>query len=252
LNIEENKQRLMASEARETVLSKQAVGLSIGVPTLKRDAERAESRCEARLLSLREELEGQQESIKSVLVGMVKQLGLEDRVAGRGPPMHTHHAPKPSAPSRVIPPTGVVTEENVQSWIDFWKKAPQHAASEEIMRRFLTNVTFMVDKIHKDKCFYCAEEVKCQSTQSGSRYYVHKDTQDNCKTSRCSARGITCRKCESAQFTHYHHVHAACPFDFDVCKKIATDGRFKEELAKNSAGRVKEEAEKLQKQEVKA
>ena len=56
LNIEENKQRLMASEARETVLQKQAVGLSIEVSTLKRDAERAESRCEARLLSLREEL----------------------------------------------------------------------------------------------------------------------------------------------------------------------------------------------------
>jgi hypothetical protein len=252
LNIEENKERLMASEARETVLSKQAVGLSIEVSSLKRDAERSENRCEARLLSLREELEGQQESIKSVLVGMVKQLGLEERVAGRGPPMHTHHAPTPSAPPRVIPPTGVVTEENVQSWINFWKKAPQHAASEEIMSRFLANVTFMIDKLNKDKCFYCAEQVMCQSTSSGSRFYVHKDTQGNCKTTRCSARGVTCRKCESAQFTHFHHVHAACPFDFDVCKKIATDSRFKEELAKNSAKREKAETERLQKQEEKA
>ena len=251
LNIEENKQRLMASEARETVLSKQAVGLSIEVSSLKRDAGMAESRCEARLLSLREELDGQQESIKSVLVGMVKQLGLEDRVAGRDPKMHTHHTPAPPAPPRATPPTGVVTEENVQGWIDFWKKAPHHAASEEIMRRFLTNVTFMIDKVHKDKCFYCAEEVKCQTTHSGSRFYVHKDTQNNCKTSKCSARSITCRKCESANFTHYHHVHAACPFDFDFCKKIAADGRLKDELAKNSARKVKAEAERLQKQEEK-
>ena len=251
LNIEENKQRLMASEARETVLSKQAVGLSIEVSSLKRDAGMAESRCEARLLSLREELDGQQESIKSVLVGMVKQLGLEDRVAGRDPKMHTHHTPAPPAPPRATPPTGVVTEENVQGWIDFWKKAPHHAASEEIMRRFLTNVTFMIDKVHKDKCFYCAEEVKCQTTHSGSRFYVHKDTQNNCKTSKCSARSITCRKCESANFTHYHHVHAACPFDFDFCKKIAADGRLKDELAKNSARKVKAETERLQKQEEK-
>ena len=82
LNIEENKQQLMASEVRESVLQKQAFGVSIEVSALKRDAAMAECRCEARLLSPREEREGQQESIKSVLVGMVKQLGPEDRVAG--------------------------------------------------------------------------------------------------------------------------------------------------------------------------
>ena len=88
---------------------------------------------------------------------MVKQLGLEDRVAGRGPPMHTHHTPGPPAPPKVTPPTEVVTEENVQDWIDFWKEAPQHATSEDIIGRFLRNVAFMTDKIHKNTCFYCAE-----------------------------------------------------------------------------------------------
>ena len=202
LNIEENKQQLMASEARESVLQKQAFGLSIEVSALKRDAAMAECRCEARLLSLREELEGQQESVKSVLVGMVKQLGLEDRVAGRGPPMHTHHTPGPPAPPKVTPPTEVVTEENVQDWIDFWKEAPQHATSKDIIGRFLRNVAFMTDKIHKNTCFYCAEAVRSQTTPSGSKFYIHQNTQGNCKTNKCSARDIVCRKCETAGFVH--------------------------------------------------
>ena len=110
----------------------------------------------------------------------------------------------------------------------------------------------MVDKIHKDKCFYCAEDVRSQQTQSGSKHYVHKDTQGNCKTSKCSARKIECKRCESAQFTHFHHVHAACPFDFDFCKKMAADGKFKEEFARMAARKKKEEAGRLQKQEEKA
>ena len=175
-------------------------------------------------------------------------MGLEDRVAGRGPSMHTHHTPMPPAPPKVTPPTGVVTEENVQDWIDFWKKAPQHAASEEIMARFLRNVAFMTDKIHKNTRFYCVEAVRSQSTASGSKFYVHKDTQGNYKTNKCSARNIVCRNCESAQFTHFHHVHAACPFDFDFCKKIAADGKFKEELSRVSARKRKEEVERLEKQ----
>ena len=65
------------------------------------------------------ELEGHQETVKSVLVDMAKQLGLEDRVAGNEPPMHTHNAPRPSAPPRVVSPTEVMTEQNVQDWIDF-------------------------------------------------------------------------------------------------------------------------------------
>ena len=252
LNVEESKKRLMATEAREAILQQQAVGLSMEVSTLRQDAEVADSRCEAKLRSLREELEGQQESIKSVLVGMVKQLGLEDRVAGEGKPMHTHHTPMPKAPPKVTPPTGEVTKENITDWILFWRMAPRHAASDQIMARFLRNVTFMVDKVHKDKCFYCAEDVKCQTTSSGSRYFIHKDTQGNCRTSKCSARQVECHRCESAQFTHCHHVHAACPFDFNFCKKLAADAKFKEEFVRMAARKEKEEAEKLQKQEEKA
>ena len=69
LNIEEHKKLSMASGARESVLQRQAVGLSIEVSALKRAAAIAESRCGARRQSLRGELEGQQESVKSVLVG---------------------------------------------------------------------------------------------------------------------------------------------------------------------------------------
>ena len=76
---------------------------------------------------------------------MVRQLGLEDRVAGNMPPMPTHHAPRPSAPPRVVPPTEAVTEESIGEWIEFWKKAPQHAASDEVIARFLMNVAFMID-----------------------------------------------------------------------------------------------------------
>ena len=111
LSIDERKKMDVASKARESVLTKQAIDLSIEVSTLKQAASTAESRCEARLRSLREELEGQQESIKSVLVGMVKQLGLEDRVAGKEPSMHTHYAPRPTAPPMVTPPTEAVTED---------------------------------------------------------------------------------------------------------------------------------------------
>ena len=127
LNVEESKKRLMATEAREAILQQQAVGLSMEVSTLRQDAEVADSRCEAKLRSLREELEGQQESIKSVLVGMVKQLGLEDRVAGGGKPMHTHHTPMPKAPPKVTPPTGEVTKENIRTGSSFggWLHAMQ-------------------------------------------------------------------------------------------------------------------------------
>ena len=166
--------------------------------------------------------------------------------------MPTHHTPMPKAPPKVTPPTGGVTKENITDWILFWRMAPRHAASDEIMARFLKNVTFMIDKVHKDKCFYCAEDVKCQSTQSGSRYYIHKDTQNNCKTSKCSARQIECKRCESAQFTHFHHVHAACPLNFDFCKKLAADGKFMEEFVRMAARKKKEETERLQKQEEKA
>ena len=166
LSIDERKKMAVASGARESVLTKQAFDLSIEVSNLKQAAPTAESRCEARLRSLREELEGQQESLKSVLVGMVKQLGLEDKVAGNEPPMHTHHAPRPPAPPKVTPPTEAVTEENVQDWINFWKKAPHYAASEEVIGRFLINVAFMTDKIHKNKCFYCAEAVRYRSHSS--------------------------------------------------------------------------------------
>ena len=174
LSIDERKKMDVASKARESVLTKQAIDLSIEVSTLKQAASTAESRCEARLRSLREELEGQQESIKSVRVGMVRQLGLEDRVASKEPSMHTHYAPKPKAPPKVTPPTEAVTEENVQEWIDFWKKAPDHAASEEVIGRFLTNVAFMTDK---NSCFYCAEVVRSQSGSGGSKFYIHAGTQ---------------------------------------------------------------------------
>ena len=85
----------VAARARESVLQKQAIGLSVEVSTLQEASEFAESRCEARLRSLREELEGQQETLKNVLVGMVRQLGLEGRVAGNMLPIPTHHAPRP-------------------------------------------------------------------------------------------------------------------------------------------------------------
>ena len=65
------KELSVAARTRESVLQKQAVGLSVEVSTLQEASETAESRCEARLRSLREELEGEQETLKSVLVGMV-------------------------------------------------------------------------------------------------------------------------------------------------------------------------------------
>ena len=204
LNIEERKELSVASEARESVLGKRAIDLSMGVSLLKQAASTAEPRCEAKLRGLREELEGQHETLKSVLVGMAKQLGLEDRVAGNGPPMHTHHAPRPPAPPRVTPPTEAVTEENVQDWIDFWKEAPQHAASGGAIGRFLVNVAPMADKIHKGTCFYCAGAVRSQTTPSGSKFYVHTNTQSNCKTSKCTARDIVCRKCETAGHGFVH------------------------------------------------
>ena len=43
-------------------------------------------------------------------------------------------------------------------------------------------------------------------------------------------------------------MHVACPFDFDLCKKIAADGMFKEDLVRVSARKKKETAEKLVKQ----
>ena len=87
----------------------------------------------------------------------------------------------------------------------------------------------------------------CQTTSSGSRYFIHNDTQGNCRTSKCSARQVECHRCESAKFTHCHHVHAACPFDFSFCKKLAADAKFKEEFARMAARKEKEETEKLQK-----
>ena len=86
-----------------------------------------------------------------------------------------------------------------------------HATSEEIM----------VDKLHKKICFYCAEAIRSQ-TVSG----VHTATQSICKTSKCAARSVVCTKCEGAGLTHFHHVRAACPFDFEFCKKIAADNEF--------------------------
>jgi len=47
-------------------------------------------------------------------------------------------------------------------------------------------------------------------------------------------------------------VHAACPFDFDFCKKLAADVKFMEEFVRMAARKEKEETEKLQKQEEKA
>ena len=43
-----------------------------------------------------------------------------------------------------------------------------------------------------------------------------------------------------------------CPFDFNFCKKLAADAKFKEEFARMAARKEKEGAEKLQKQEEKA
>ena len=126
----EHKKLSVSAKARESVLHKQAVDLSEEVSSLQEASEVAESRCESRLRSLREELEGQQETLKSVLVGMVKQLGLEERVAGNMPPMASHHAPRPKAPPAVVPPIDVVAEENVKQWIEFWKKAPQSPCCE--------------------------------------------------------------------------------------------------------------------------
>lgn len=53
----EHKRLSVASNARESVLQKQTVGLSGEVPNLKEASEVAESRCESRLRSLGEELE---------------------------------------------------------------------------------------------------------------------------------------------------------------------------------------------------
>ena len=57
-----------------------------------------------------------------------------------------------------------------------------------------------------------------------------------------------CRKCERAGFVHFHHVHAACPFNADFCKKIVADGSFKKELERVSARKRKEAEEKLEKE----
>ena len=115
--LEEYKKLSVATAARESVLHKQAIDLSMEILNLRKAATFSESRCEARLRSLRDELEGQQETLKSVLVGMVKQLGLEDRAAGNVPPMHTHRAPEPRAPPAVVSPTEAVAEEDNEEWI---------------------------------------------------------------------------------------------------------------------------------------
>jgi len=87
-----------------------------------------------------------------------------------------------------------------------------------------------------------------QTGTGGSKFYVHAGTQQDCKTSKCTARGVVCRKCEKAGFVHFHHVHAACPFDADFCKKIVADASFKNELARVSAKKRKEAEEKLVKE----
>ena len=110
------------------------------------------------------------------------------------PPMHTHHAPEPRAPPAVVPPTEAVTEENIGEWIAFWKKAPRHAASDEILGRFLANVSFMIDKLQKKTCFYSAEPIRSQPMLGGQSVYVHTEARDKCKTSKCAARSIVCTK----------------------------------------------------------
>ena len=114
--------------------------------------------------------------------------------------------------------------------IEFWKEAPEHTASDEVIARFLMNVAFMVDKLQKKTCFYCAEPIRMQTASGGSTAYVHTEAQDMCKTSKCAARSVKCTKCEKAGLSHFHHVRAACPFKFEFCKKIAADKKFKDKL----------------------
>jgi hypothetical protein len=113
------------------------------------------------------------------------------------------------------------------------------------------NVAFMVDKLQKKTCFYCAEPIRMQTLTGGSTAYVHTEAQNGCKTSKCAARSVDCVKCKRAGLSHSHHVRAVCPFKFEFCKKIAADKKFKDELVRVNARRQKEQEEKLERQQEK-
>ena len=234
----ELKQAVCAAGMRETMLQKQAMDMCDKVAKIQGELEHSTSRADSRIASLRASLEQEQESIKAVLVGMVRQLGLEGRVAGDAPPAPVHHAPSPAPPPADKPPMDPVNKENIGAWIKFWRRTSSHLVTDLIMTRFLKDASFMVDKVAQNakKCYYCGEATRMQTKPGGrGEENMHVDAHGSCMARKCPAKEMQCGLCKRAGLKYSNHVLKACPFTFDACKAIASKNYFEEELDRKLA-----------------
>lgn len=110
---------------------------------------------EKKLVSMRDHMKQDQESGKCLLVGTVKQLGLQERVTGKVGPTVGHSAVPGAPPDGARVPNEAVDEHNINARMNYRKLVNVYDVNENDIARILKNVTYTIENLSIGRCYYC-------------------------------------------------------------------------------------------------